>query len=64
MFHLPWVGNTGGGLKRNKDVTSTKKDTLKVCAIPPLRQKQRRRKDGAPSNVARFIQPRVGFAGG
>jgi hypothetical protein len=40
------------------------KDIIKVCAIPPLRQKQRRRKDGAPSNVARFIQPRVGYAGG
>jgi hypothetical protein len=59
-FHAQRVGNTGGGLTRNKNASSTKRDVvMKFYGLPPIGQKQRRPMDGA-----QFHSPRVGEAGG
>jgi hypothetical protein len=59
-FHAQRVGNTGGGLIRNKNASSTKRDVvMKFYRLPPIGQKQRHPMDGA-----QFHSPRVGEAGG
>jgi prolyl-tRNA editing enzyme YbaK/EbsC (Cys-tRNA(Pro) deacylase) len=59
-FHAQRVGNTGGGLIRNKNASSTKRDVvMKFYGLPPIGQKQRRPMDGA-----QFHFPQVGEAGG
>jgi len=59
-FHAQRVGNTGGGLGRNKNASSTKRDVvMKFYGLPPIGQKQRR-----PMGGAQFHSPRVGEAGG
>jgi hypothetical protein len=59
-FHAQRVGNTGRGLTRNKNASSTKRDAvMKFYGLPPIVQKQRRPMDGA-----QFHSPRVGEAGG
>ena len=59
-FHAQRVGNTGGGLTRNKNASSTKRDVvMKFYGLPPIGQKQRRPMDGA-----QFHSPWVGEAGG
>jgi len=58
-FHAQRVGNTGGGLGRNKNASSTKRDVvMKFYGLPPIGQKQRR-----PMGGAQFHSPRVGEAG-
>jgi hypothetical protein len=60
QFHFPQVGEAGGGLIRNKNASSTKRDVvMKFYRLPPIGQKQRHPMDGA-----QFHSPRVGEAGG
>jgi hypothetical protein len=60
QFHRSRVGNAGGGLERNKNASSTKRDVvMKFYGLPPIGQKQRRPMDGA-----QFHSPRVGEASG
>jgi len=57
QFHPLRVGETGGGLIRNKNACSAKQDAMVFCGLPLIGQNR-------PMNGAQFHPLRAGEAGG